>query len=333
MSKISVAMATYCGERYVEEQLQSLLSQTRPPDEVMIFDDRSGDRTAEIVLAFIQKNGLANWHFTVNEQNLGFIANFKQAIAAVTGDLIFLCDQDDIWNPDKLEDFERIFNGNPDIMAVNGSFDFIDGEGKPIPSVNRLGTCNHDLVYHELTPGEVLEIPYLEILRGNISPGCCMAFRSTLKAYYLQHATGLIPHDWELNIFACEIGTTVYYNHPVIRYRIHAQNAIGLKIGDGKTHLTISSTEEKRLKVFHDQENLAEFLRTYVKSEDLSVRQYIRHFQSYVNLRRKCLIKHNPFVWPLFWKHYKYLLPNITKRPIFGDLIYALHLQKLFERT
>lgn len=333
MQKVSIVMATYCGERYVEAQLSSLLAQTRPADEVLIFDDCSSDRTAEIVSDFISQNGLAHWRFRVNEKNLGFIENFRSLLQAATGDILFLCDQDDVWYPDKLERMLDVFAGHPDAMSVNGGFDFIDGEGRQVLSVTAEGHSNHDLIFRPIEPDAAVPLSYAEVLRGNASPGCTMAVRRELRDYYLAHTTGLIPHDWELNIFAGEIGKAYFYNRAVIGYRIHGGNVIGLKIGDGKTHLTTGVDEDRRLKIFRDQEKLLRFYKTQISSDDAEVQTYIRHFESYLRLREKCLVRHNPFAFFGFLAHYRHLRPNIPVRSLFGDLVYALRIQKFFERT
>ena len=95
MSKISVAMTTYNGEKYIEKQLESLRLQTRKIDEVIICDDRSKDNTEKVVTDYINKYNLTGWKFIVNEKNLGFIENFKKSMRLTTGDYIFLADQDD----------------------------------------------------------------------------------------------------------------------------------------------------------------------------------------------------------------------------------------------
>ena len=326
-------MATYCGEKYVEEQMASLLGQTRPADEVLIFDDASSDRTAERVSGFIAQKGLSHWQFRVNGKNLGFIENFRSLLAAATGDVIFLCDQDDVWYPDKLERMLAVFDAHPDAMSVNGGFDFIDGEGRQIPSVTAKGRSNHDLIFRPVEPDAAVPLSVAEVLRGNASPGCTMAIRRELREYYLAHTSGLIPHDWELNIFAGEIGRAYFYNRPVIGYRIHGGNVIGLRIGDGKARLTTGVNEDRRLKILRDQESLLRFYKTQVSSGDREVQTYIRHFEKYLKLRRQCLIRHNPFAFFGFLAHYKYLRPNIPVRSLLGDLVYALRIQKFFERT
>lgn len=98
MEKISVALATYNGEKYIEKQLDSIRNQTIKPDEVVIVDDKSSDRTVALINEFIAVNNLVNWKLFVNEKNVGYRKNFYNALKKVTGEVIFLSDQDDEWH-------------------------------------------------------------------------------------------------------------------------------------------------------------------------------------------------------------------------------------------
>ena len=95
--KISVVMTTYNGEKYIKEQLTSLKNQTRVPDEVLIFDDCSTDNTVTIVRNFIIENPSGNYRLFENKKNKGWRRNFMEGFADAQGDIIFPCDQDDIW--------------------------------------------------------------------------------------------------------------------------------------------------------------------------------------------------------------------------------------------
>lgn len=100
MKNISVAIATYNGERFLREQLDSLYAQTILPSEVVVCDDRSTDRTPEILEEYSRKYGLK---YTINEQSLGCSDNFMKAFSLCTQQYIMICDQDDIWFPNKIE--------------------------------------------------------------------------------------------------------------------------------------------------------------------------------------------------------------------------------------
>src|SRR5574344_2136916 len=97
---ISLALPTYNGEKYLREQLDSIFNQTMVPEEIVVVDDRSTDSTIQILEEYKQKYGLK---YYINEQNLGYNKNFEKAITLCQGDYIALCDQDDVWLPEKIE--------------------------------------------------------------------------------------------------------------------------------------------------------------------------------------------------------------------------------------
>ncbi len=331
MERISVAMATYCGARFLTQQLDSLRNQTRPADEVIILDDRSSDNTAELVQNYISEYGLKNWKFAVNAENLGFIRNFQKALSETTGDIIFLCDQDDVWHPDKLEIMCRLLQEHPEALSVNGSFSFIDGEGRPISVPETPGTSNHGLLYRTLMPEVVTEVSLLELAKSNVSPGCTMAVRRQLKECYLAQTDSTLPHDLELNLLAARDGKALFYNAPVIDYRVHGGNAIGLRVSEDSKKL--EGNENTRVKLLHEQIKLRNYLQDKLNATDPALLEYISVFSRYVTLREKCLVRHNVFAWPSLYSCYPKLLPQIPKKWYYGDLIYTLRLQKLFERS
>src|SRR5919109_4233023 len=103
--RISIALGTFNGARYLEEQLNSIVAQTRRADEIVICDDASTDSTAEIAARYATR-------LIRNPQRLGTSRNFSQAISACTGDVIFLCDQDDVWSPKKIEVMSAAFESS-----------------------------------------------------------------------------------------------------------------------------------------------------------------------------------------------------------------------------
>ena len=107
-----VILCTYNGARFISEQLESIARQTRPVDKISIRDDRSSDDTVGRIHEFIARQGpddQRRFDLQVNESNLGYARNFCNAIAESTKDLLFLCDQDDIWDPLKVETLAELF--------------------------------------------------------------------------------------------------------------------------------------------------------------------------------------------------------------------------------
>src|SRR5262245_48111587 len=113
----SVAMCTYNGSRYLSAQLDSIGTQTRPPDELMICDDGSVDDTVQLIEKFADSAPFVV-RLEVNSANLGSTKNFEKAIQRCKGDLIALADQDDVWLPRKLELLEAEFQRSPNVGLV-----------------------------------------------------------------------------------------------------------------------------------------------------------------------------------------------------------------------
>ena len=119
---ISIVISSYNGSSHIIEQLDSIRNQTRTPDEVLICDDCSTDSTPEIVNKYIKIHSLNNWRIVINQENKGWQRNFIDGIEKSTGDLIFTCDQDDIWRNDKLEIMENIMLKHPEINLLASNY-------------------------------------------------------------------------------------------------------------------------------------------------------------------------------------------------------------------
>lgn len=221
--RTSVALATYNGEKYITEQLESILNQTVPADEVIITDDCSTDRTAEIVEDFIKKHSLSGtWRFSVNEANRGFAENFRLAINAATGDLIFPCDQDDVWVEDRIERMTAEMKKNPEIGVLNTRQNmFCDGEepwkGRPLsPDAG--------------TPKRIELTSYTRFLR---SLGCEMVIRESFYESVKEHWYKGWAHDeflWSLGML---YGACYEWEYVSLYRRIH-ENQVSSRFGHEK---------------------------------------------------------------------------------------------------
>lgn len=230
MLKISLAMTTYNGEKYILRQLETLRLQTRKIDEVIICDDCSSDKTAEIVKKYINDFNLVGWRFIANKSNLGFIENFKNAIKMTSGDIIFLCDQDDEWDINKVAFMAKKIEENSDVELLACSLRFINENSIPlVPS----RVPNWYLNMESKKFGEMERIDFLEVCPTNYSPGCTMCFTRKVADEYLRHEYPFsIPHDWLISLIASSNNAFYYINNPLINYRIHSNNAIGVKSAD-----------------------------------------------------------------------------------------------------
>lgn len=220
--KISVCMATYNGALFIEEQLNTILHQTRQPDEVIICDDCSQDNTVQIVQSFIEENHLeTSWKLIQNHENKGYPGNFYYAMSLCEGDVIFLSDQDDIWNEEKIEKMCALLEERTDISVLSCSFGLIDAEGKRIQTVMHSDRRWKD----KLCPISLQQVFYKYEW-----PGMALVFR---REWYSQWACQLdtdckVPHDFLLCAKASEEGG-LWQMTEVLAYQRRHDNNVGLE--------------------------------------------------------------------------------------------------------
>jgi glycosyltransferase involved in cell wall biosynthesis len=213
-------MCVYNGEKYLPEQLESIVCQTLQPDEVNIFDDCSTDSTVSVISEFIRKHNLPNWHININRYNKGWRLNFYDALSNCNGDYIFFCDQDDIWYPNKISTMINAMNNNPGILVLSGLYDTVDSKNKII---NNFQSANIQ-TYYDYSVNK-LDL-YDNIINFQNRIGSAMLIKKIIKNQLLFFGrNGLFAHDlWAVNVSAL-MGGCYWINSPVIRYRIHDDNA------------------------------------------------------------------------------------------------------------
>ena len=239
--KTSLVMAIYNGEKYIIEQLESIRSQTVKIDEAILIDDCSTDNSYEIVQKFITDHHLNNWKLMKNDNNLGYRNNFKKGLEMSTGDIIFLSDQDDHWHANKVETMLNYMDEN--VFTLASSFQFMNQQGEPFEVKKIKGRSNNNLLFQEVDQ-ELTEIKLDSLLEMNFSQGCTMAIRQSIIQEFLNVTTGMLPHDWELNIISSTHHGCYYLDIPLIDYRIHNNNTIGMdNIVEGNI------IEEKKMRV------------------------------------------------------------------------------------
>lgn len=224
MEKISVVMTTYNGGKYIEQQLKSVLNQTVPPDEIIISDDCSEDNTITVIKDVIG-NRSKTVHIIKNKENAGYIKNFRNVILKAAGDYIFLCDQDDVWAPDKIEKTISVIKEKQAWLACTG-FKLIDSHGNDI---NDLHQYKSDPISgYENWSGVIKNIPLKRLVWGNFSPGCTYCFTKEVQRIYQAIENTEISHDFQLLLIAANAGKAVYIDKPLSCYRIHSANTIGM---------------------------------------------------------------------------------------------------------
>lgn len=321
-------MTTYNGEAYIEKQIMSILNQTRKADEIIICDDRSSDATVEVLKKVLEREGCTCCTLIINDSNLGFKKNFKKCIEMTSGDLIFLCDQDDIWEAEKLEIVEEIFLNNKNVDALNSAFTLIDAKDEVIPYKNRKGFYNHDLIRGRAMDNELIHIEYGMLLRYNISPGCTMAFRRGLKARYLKYTNSVLPHDWELNLLAGMKNGCYFLNKPLIQYRIHGKNTLGMNTNDHLSVLQFDKDIDFRVASIKEKKALFHIVEQWHKRcriDSKQLRQY-NSIRRYDLLREKAVCQHKLGAWlKLLIMTFKLWDGKYVRfKILFGDLFYVI---------
>jgi hypothetical protein len=220
----SVALCTFNGAAYLPEQLASIAAQSRPPDELVVRDDASADGTAAVVQAFATRAAFPV-RFERNAERLGSTRNFDGAIAACTGDLIALSDQDDVWRPDKLSVIERRFEENPGVGLVFSDADVVDARLNPIGARlwAQVGFESRRRRFMQTRGALTALVP------GRIVTGATMAFRSAFRALVLPTPEGIAPmiHDGWIALAIAAVAGVALIDEPLVAYRQHASQQIG----------------------------------------------------------------------------------------------------------
>lgn len=213
---VSVVLCTYEGAAYIGEQLQSILQQTRPPDEIVLSDDASGDATIAVAEELLCGSGIT-YEIHRNAQNIGFQQNFAQAMQRAHGDILFLSDQDDVWHPEKIARMLVPFRRPETLLAFHDAALVDDGLRPLAPSFWQIMPFD---------PAPFAEGDYRRLLVSNVVQGSASAFRRRLLRDALP-IPGIAIHDEWLALFAALRGGLVPVPDVLMQYRQSAGSALG----------------------------------------------------------------------------------------------------------
>jgi glycosyltransferase involved in cell wall biosynthesis len=226
MTRLSVALCTYEGERFLEEQLSSIAAQTRAPDEVVVCDDGSRDATLTIVHAFASAVPFPVHVLGGAGQPLGPAQNFERALRAASGEVIVLCDQDDIWSAHRLERIDQVLEQHPDAVAMFTDADLIDERSEKLGETlwEALGIAGRtQRRYTHGTAAERVEV----LCEGNIVTGATLAVRSGALDHALPVPDGWL-HDYWIAVVLSAVADVIMWPEALCRYRIHDAQHTGL---------------------------------------------------------------------------------------------------------
>lgn len=201
---VSIAVCTYNGDRFLSEQLDSLLAQSYNNIEIIVTDDCSTDNTWGILQDYAGKDARLKHH--INEHNLGHTLNFEKAISLCKGEYIALSDQDDIWETDKIA---TLMKNVGDAMLIYHNSDFIDEQDQRIGNSSMASK-------HRMYDGESC----LPVILGNNIHGHAMLFSGKLKDHLFPFDKGF-SHDWAIAFAAFNLGSVKYLDKILVHYRQH----------------------------------------------------------------------------------------------------------------
>lgn len=207
MKKISVCMAVYNGEKYIREQLESILPQLKDTDEIIVSDDGSKDQTLEIIRSFHDER----IHIFENELEHGFTKNFENALNHSTGDIVFICDQDDVWMKDKVRVMCEALKTWQIVVHDAAVTD-----------------AQLNVRYPSFFTQYNIRQGFLRTLLRTRYTGACMAMRREFleKALPFPDNQNLCPYDYWFAYLGEYSGTLKLLDIPLILYRRHENTAL-----------------------------------------------------------------------------------------------------------
>ncbi len=292
---ISIALCTYNGERYLVEQLDSILAQTYSPIELVIVDDGSSDRTIDLIESY---QGIhSNIRLFRNETNLGYNKNFEKAISLCEGEFIAISDQDDIWVPQKLE---VLYKNIDDKWLIFSNSEYISQSGK------KLGKR---LIEHLDFTGDFRSVLFYNFITGHTS-----LLNKEIKDYIIPITeTGF--YDWWIGFIALYHHKASFLNEVLTYYRVHDDSVIQLIQSDKK----VKKKLDNQLRIFLQYENLN-------KDDRLLITELDQKLQTGTGS-----VSHSLFGY--FWKNYSLLFPKKRKKNVVSKYNFIRKFLKGFEKN
>lgn len=229
--KLSVALCTYNGSIFIEQQINSILNQTIKVDEIIVCDDKSTDATVSI----LKKLQVSHPCIVIieNEINLRSTKNFEKVIQICSGDYIFLADQDDLWNEEKVAKTLAVFKENPTAEGVFSNADLIDDNGTKLSDK----TIWDSVFFFEKEMPKPIDFVDIIFKNGNIVTGATLCIKKEVKSFIFPFSEDNLHDEWIASLLAFR--NTLYYStENLISYRIHENQQVGMKNLDKMERIT-----------------------------------------------------------------------------------------------
>jgi glycosyltransferase involved in cell wall biosynthesis len=294
---ISILLASYNGEKFITEQLDSLYRQTVQDFKLFICDDKSTDNTVSIISGYAEKRP-GKISIEQNENNTGGAKhNFMKMMIEHKDDYVMLCDQDDVWLPDKIEKSLRKMH------EMEQEF----GKDTPILVHSDLKVVDRDLKKFSSSYQKTARLNYAKkslnkLVTMNMATGCTAIYNRALADLITAEPDFYVIHDWWLALIAISFGKIGTIFEPTVLYRQHGDNDIGAKkvLSTGYIHYFLTHLDIMSEKVYNTYLQAGAFLRLYSDKLTEDQRILLKSFASIPNLSRlkrlKTIAKHKTYL-------------------------------------
>lgn len=305
MVKVNICLSTYNGDKYLAEQIESIIAQEYQNWQLLVRDDGSSDNTVDIIKDYIIKDSRIMLINDEDTSNVGFVSSFFELLKYTTADYYFFCDQDDVWLPNK----------------ISVMLDVMEKEDKKIPIMcySDLSIVDKDLnmMYPSMikSQGKFPNITLAQEIITNTVTGCASAINDSLCQLW-KNSEGIDFHDWYLALLASSTGKLVFVDESTVFYRQHETNVAGASVvmKERKKLLNIlSGIKQSYKKTYNGLQNRSKLLLEYnfrdLSEDDID---FVKGFIDYQD---------NPFLSRLRKiLKYRYSRRNLVRTAIFNIL-------------
>lgn len=320
--RLSAVVGTYQGERFLREQLRSILEQSVALDEIVITDDDSRDSTLAVAESVMADSGIP-FRILRAERNVGVGKNFERGLRESSGQIVFLADQDDVWRPDKVERMLEEFSRRPELDLLFTDARLINGDGN---SLHQTLFRSLGIAYAERRRVKT-DRAFYALLRRNVATGATIAVRRTVVQRALPIPDGWLHDEW-LAVVAAASGRIDFLDDPLTDYRQHDRNHIGSGRNDlGSVVKKLKSCRrcfncELARRTELQIERLCAFEPPVSQSRIASLQSKLRHLQRRCKLPRARLARLPTVIGECLNGGYRRYSSGL--RSVFGDLFGAI---------
>lgn len=308
--KTAILLATYNGEQFLKSQIDSLLNQTYKDFVIYISDDQSTDSTNNIIMEYVEKypTKIKNLHTPTRFGNAR--DNFFNLISRVEADCYLFCDQDDVWNPDKIEKLVEEYQKHPDNIptVIHSDLTVVDKD------LNILNSSLFEIMHLDKNPS------WKKLLVQNNATGCTMLINKALADLYKKNShkiikNNIIMHDYFFVLAASLFGKVYFIDEPMLKYRQHGNNSVGAKNVNSFSYKLYKIKELKigRNLVKETENQAGEILKLF--PEEMKNSQMYKIINKYHHLSK----------YPKLYRWY-FLIKNGLLKNSFSRIVYQFYL-------